>query len=125
MSGDGESPDLREMLELQLAEVEMLESMFANPGEFTRDSNTVLEQLQAFVDGTISYDCLESRVGFTVKIVTSSSPVSCSLACFQFSLRNNLESPCSSVHEACYLTGHPSLKVERILIKVHNYILIQ
>ena len=82
MSGDGESPDVREMLELQLAEVEMLESMFSNPGEFTLDSNTVLEELRAFVNGTINYDCLESRVGFTVKIVTSSSPVSWMLSWF-------------------------------------------
>ena len=83
MSGDGgngDSVDVREMLELQLAEVEMLESMFANPGEFTLDSHTVLDELRTFVNGTVNYDRLESRVGFTVKIVTSSSPVSWALS---------------------------------------------
>ena len=106
MSGDGESPDVREMLELQLAEVEMLESMFSNPGEFTLDSNTVLEELRAFVNGTINYDCLESRVGFTVKIVTSSSPVSWMLSSF-LTLMNHLESQYSLRHEAGYLGVHP------------------
>ena len=76
MSGGEDSVDIQEMLQLQLAEVEMLESMFANPGEFTRDSQTVLEELRAVVDGTMDYDCLESRVGFTIKIITTTSPVS-------------------------------------------------
>ena len=84
MSCDETSTDIREMLELQLAEVEMLESMFANPGEFTLDGQTVLEQLRAFLDGTISYECLDSRVGFTVRILTSTSPVSSKLHALYF-----------------------------------------
>lgn len=64
---------MRETLELQLAEVEMLESMFSNPGEFTQDSLEALPEVRAFVDGTLSYECLDSRVGFTIKISTSES----------------------------------------------------
>ncbi|KAL8558367.1 hypothetical protein ACOMHN_061246 [Nucella lapillus] len=74
--GEEDSVDLREMLQLQLAEVEMLQSMFSNPGEFTLDSQLVLDELRAFLEGTIDYEVLESRVGFTIKIPTSSLLVS-------------------------------------------------
>ncbi|KAK7097059.1 RWD domain-containing protein 2B-like [Littorina saxatilis] len=78
---------LQEMLELQLAEVEMLQSMFPNPGEFTLDSKTVLEELQSYVDGRIRYEYLGTRIGFTVKILTSSTP------------ENPLELVCNFPHE--------------------------
>ncbi|XP_076468323.1 RWD domain-containing protein 2A-like [Babylonia areolata] len=74
VNGKEDSTDVSEMLQLQLAEVEMLESMFANPGEFTLDNQSVLDELRAFVEGTIDYDVLESRVGFTIKMMTTSSP---------------------------------------------------
>lgn len=68
---ESESTSLQEMLELQLAEVEMLESMFPDPGEFILDNRDSLQELKAFVDGTLSYECVDSRIGFTIKISTS------------------------------------------------------
>nr|KAG5688792.1 hypothetical protein BaRGS_033276 [Batillaria attramentaria] len=67
MSKNEETADVREMLELQLAEVEMLESMFANPGEFVLDSPEALQELRAFIDGTLSYECLDARANFYIE----------------------------------------------------------
>lgn len=67
--------DFAEMLSLQLTEVQMLESMFSNPGEFIIDSHDALAELQAFVDGGKAYESLDSRVGFTIRIKVSSAPV--------------------------------------------------
>ena len=60
--------DLREMLQLQLSEVEMLSSMFANPGEFLLEDPTCLAEIQEFTDASVSYDKIQSRIGFTVKV---------------------------------------------------------
>lgn len=67
--------DLRAMLELQLSEVEMLTSMFPNPGEFQLDDDTVLSDMQNFVDGKIKYKYLQCRIGFVVKIDVDGSKV--------------------------------------------------
>jgi hypothetical protein len=77
-----DNTDVREMLELQLAEVEMLESMFSNPGEFVLDSKTALEELRAFVDGVINYDTLQTRIGFTIRLNVSTEKVNISLSSF-------------------------------------------
>ncbi|KAK7471339.1 hypothetical protein BaRGS_00036014 [Batillaria attramentaria] len=92
MSKNEENADVREMLELQLAEVEMLESMFANPGEFILDSPEALQELRAFIDGTLSYECLDARVGFTIKISTSESSLTLSQA-------GDIELVCHLPHE--------------------------
>ncbi|BFZ14745.1 hypothetical protein BsWGS_17784 [Bradybaena similaris] len=57
-----------EGLELQLAEVDMLTSMFANPGEFTLDDPTALELVRAVVSGNLALEELESRLGFIIKV---------------------------------------------------------
>lgn len=62
------SVDLVEMLSLQLTEVEMLESMFPNPGEFQLDDPSTVADFQAFVDGQLKQDDLRSRIGFIVKL---------------------------------------------------------
>ncbi len=60
------------MLELQLSEVEMLQSMFPSPGEFKMDNGPeALEEIQAFIDGKIKAEYLESRLGFIVNIITT------------------------------------------------------
>ncbi|XP_067661573.1 RWD domain-containing protein 2B-like [Haliotis asinina] len=69
---DPSSVDLKETLELQLSEVEMLQSMFPNPGEFKmEDGPESLEEIQAFLDNKMRAEFLESRIGFIVKITTS------------------------------------------------------
>uniref|UniRef100_A0A8D8ZPI5 RWD domain-containing protein 2A n=1 Tax=Cacopsylla melanoneura TaxID=428564 RepID=A0A8D8ZPI5_9HEMI len=41
---------IEECLELQLQEIEMLQSMFANPGEFTMFDETMINNVQKFID---------------------------------------------------------------------------
>lgn len=53
-------------LELQLAEVEMLQSMF--PNEMAIDDPAALSEIQNFVEGKLSYDFLNSRVGITLHL---------------------------------------------------------
>ncbi|KAL3878371.1 hypothetical protein ACJMK2_030730 [Sinanodonta woodiana] len=65
--------DIKQMLELQVSEVEMLASMFPNPGELTMDEHTALTNIRNFLAGRIKYEYLHSRVGFTVKIVSEDS----------------------------------------------------
>ncbi|XP_059141830.1 RWD domain-containing protein 2A-like [Physella acuta] len=57
-----------EGLELQLAEVEMLTSMYPSPGEFVLDDPTTLEVVKAVVSGDLELEDLENRLGFMVKI---------------------------------------------------------
>lgn len=66
-----EDINVKEMLQLQLSEVEMLSSMFANPGEFVLEDPMCLAEIQEFVDGSSSYDKVHSRVGFTIKVKSS------------------------------------------------------
>ncbi|ESO88493.1 hypothetical protein LOTGIDRAFT_165633 [Lottia gigantea] len=70
-----EEIDIKEMLELQLAEVEMLKSMFPQKGEFVLDDEYAVREIQAYVDGDILLDSPESRIGFTVHITTEKYPV--------------------------------------------------
>ncbi|XP_064637680.1 tRNA-queuosine alpha-mannosyltransferase-like [Lineus longissimus] len=60
--------EVREMLELQISEVEMLASMFPNPGEFCpeEDGDAVLF-IQKYLDGKLKYELLLHRIGFTIK----------------------------------------------------------
>ena len=67
----GEHVNVQEMLQLQLSEVDMLSSMFANPGEFVLEDPLCLADIQDFVDGSTSYDKVDSRVGFTIKVKRS------------------------------------------------------
>ena len=62
--------DVSEMLSLQLTEIEMLASMFPNPGEFQLDDPSAVATIQAFVDGELQREDLHSRIGFTVKVDT-------------------------------------------------------
>ncbi|GFS19852.1 RWD domain-containing protein 2B [Elysia marginata] len=57
-----------EGLDLQLSEVEMLQSMYANPGEFALDDPTALDQIRAVLAGDFSTESLQTRIGFTVKV---------------------------------------------------------
>uniref|UniRef100_A0A0B6ZYV7 RWD domain-containing protein n=1 Tax=Arion vulgaris TaxID=1028688 RepID=A0A0B6ZYV7_9EUPU len=56
-------------LDLQLTEVDMLTSMYANHGEFTLDDPIALELIRAVVSGDLSLDELENRLGFIIKVV--------------------------------------------------------
>ena len=66
---DDSAIDIRETLSLQLAEVEMLHSMFANDGEFVLDDPTAVPDIQSLVDGVIERNLLHSRIRFTVKLL--------------------------------------------------------
>ena len=60
--------DIKELLGLQLCEVEMLTSMFPSAGEFVLDDPAAPVQIQEVVDGTLPYKELACRIGFSVKI---------------------------------------------------------
>ena len=60
--------DLKEMLSLQLAEVEMLTSMFPSDGEFVLDDPGAPAELLSYVDGELEYGGVTTRVGFTLKM---------------------------------------------------------
>lgn len=73
--------NILEMLELQLSELEMLQSMFPREGEITLDDATALIKIQAYVKGQIKYEYLHSRLGFTIKITPEDSKVTVELVC--------------------------------------------
>ena len=59
---------IREMLDLQLSELEMLQSMFPNSDEFSLDDPVVMTEIREFLDGKIAYDYLNGRIGFCIKL---------------------------------------------------------
>ena len=67
--------DVTETLQLQLAEIEMLESMFPNTGELRLDDTMAAINIQAFLDGKMKYDYLHTRFGFTLKIAPENCKV--------------------------------------------------
>ncbi|KAL4230146.1 RWD domain-containing protein 2B [Mactra antiquata] len=73
--------DVLEMLQLQLSEVEMLQSMFPGDNELKLDDVTALEDIQRFVDGKFKYEYLHSRLGFTITIAVEDCKESVELVC--------------------------------------------
>jgi len=59
--------NLEEMLRLQLSEVEMLQSIFPNPGEFCVCDYSVIADINEFVDGKCSV--YPPRLDFTINLV--------------------------------------------------------
>lgn len=60
---------IQECLELQLQEIEMLQSMFANPGEFNMFDDSMLTNVQTFVNSSKSGDqSLPNHLDFTVSV---------------------------------------------------------
>ena len=60
--------DIFDMLTLQLAEVEMLQSMFPQSQEFVLDDPLVLDVLQTFVDEKKPYEWLNGGISFTLHL---------------------------------------------------------
>lgn len=58
--------NLEEMLRIQLSEVEMLQSMFSNPGEFCVYDYSVIADINEFVDGKCSI--YPPRLDFTINL---------------------------------------------------------
>lgn len=58
--------NLEEMLRIQLSEVEMLQSMFSNPGEFCVYDYSVIADINEFVDGRCSI--YPPRLDFTINL---------------------------------------------------------
>lgn len=59
--------ELDEMLRIQLEEVEMLQSMFANPGEFEIFNHSVFADINEFLEGKCNI--LPPRIDFTVHLL--------------------------------------------------------
>ena len=60
--------DVREMLLLQMSEIEMLQSMFPDAGEFILDYENAINEIQGFLEDQTDYETLTVRFGFTLKI---------------------------------------------------------
>ena len=60
--------DIYELLTLQLAEIEMLQSMFPQPGELELDDPLVVGIMQTFVEERKPVDTLNDRISFTLNI---------------------------------------------------------
>ncbi|XP_068082861.1 RWD domain-containing protein 2A isoform X2 [Anabrus simplex] len=58
--------NLDEMLRIQLSELEMLQSMFSNPGEFCVDDYSVIADINEFVDGRCNL--YPPRLDFTINL---------------------------------------------------------
>ena len=67
--------NITEMLELQMSEVEMLRSMFPDSKEFKLDEAMALVNIQGFLAGSIKYEYLYDRIGFTVHLEIDSPKV--------------------------------------------------
>lgn len=61
----------------------MLQSMYPNRGEFVLDDPTALEQIKSVLAGDFSTECLQTRIGFTIKISVEmeSKNISVELVC--------------------------------------------
>ena len=70
VNDDSDNATGGEMLGLQLAEFEMLMSMYSNVNELQCDDPAAIVDIQNVVDGTTKYDQLKSRIRFTLKICT-------------------------------------------------------
>jgi len=80
-----EPPDIEEMLGLQVAEVDMLASMYPKAGEFEMDDPLSLIEVQSFLDGEIPYAAVQARIGFILKLQVHDSngkEIPLELACF-------------------------------------------
>lgn len=60
-----ETINIRDMLELQLSEMEMLTSMYPDPNELKIEDPLALHHIRSFLAGNIKYEYLYSRIGFT------------------------------------------------------------
>lgn len=58
--------NLEEMLRIQLSEVEMLQSMFSNPGEFCVYDYSVIADINEYVDGKCSV--YPPRLDFSINL---------------------------------------------------------
>lgn len=61
--------EIVKLLKIQLDEVEMLQSMFSNPGEFKMFDHSVLADFHEFIEG--KSNVLPSRLDFTITLVVS------------------------------------------------------
>jgi hypothetical protein len=71
--------DIREMLELQLSEIEMLQSMFPDRDELKLDDPQVIAEIKSYLDGKTDYKYLQSRIGFSLKLTPGNHKVHCIL----------------------------------------------
>lgn len=70
-----------ENFELQLAEVEMLTSMYPNHGEFSLHDPGAVVQIRDFLSGNLEYEDVGARIGFTLKVVLESNNHNIDIVC--------------------------------------------
>lgn len=59
--------DVEEMLRLQISELEMLQSMFSNPGEFCMDDYGAIADVHEYLDGRCTI--LPPQLDFTINLL--------------------------------------------------------
>lgn len=104
------SPQLQEMLELQLSEVEMLSSMFPGADEFTLDDPGAVAVVQSYVDNKITYSELNSRISFTIRVSLNECKDE----------EKNLEVACQFPHEYPSVPPDVFLRAARISKASHS-----
>ena len=67
--------NITEMLELQISEVEMLRSMFPDSKEFKLDDELALINIKGFLSGSVKYEYLHDRIGFSLHLEIDSPKV--------------------------------------------------
>ena len=60
--------EMYDLLSLQLAEVEMIQSMFPNPGELEFDDGHAVDAIRSFVEKKNNNRVLRERIGFTLNL---------------------------------------------------------
>ncbi|XP_052078149.1 RWD domain-containing protein 2B-like [Mytilus californianus] len=73
--------NIPDMLELQVSEIEMLQSMFPNSDELRLDDPAVIAEIRQYLDGKLAYEYLQNRIGFTLKITPGNQKVTIEVVC--------------------------------------------
>lgn len=73
--------NIPEMLDLQLSEVEMLQSMFPERGAFRLDDPLVIAEIRSFLEGKFHYEYLQRRIGFSLRLMPGNHKVMIEIVC--------------------------------------------
>ncbi|KAK3100800.1 hypothetical protein FSP39_025469 [Pinctada imbricata] len=114
---DSTSENVAELLELQLSEIEMLSSMFPNKGEFVIDDPAGIKNVQEFLKGSIKYEYLHSRLGFTIHVSPEGTKLSVELVC---NFPHDYPNVSPTVFTRCPLMSRENHK--RLQEDLHQYI---
>lgn len=79
--------DVEEKLRMQLFEMEMLQSMYSNPGEFCVDNPAIVADINEYLDGRT--DTLPCRLDYTINLTMD--PNVCKLFSLGFLIFSNTQ----------------------------------